>query len=171
MKPQFIIMSIDLAEKSTEKPFICGVAYSRSLKSYPKTGENGFVNTSLLSGVFEDVYASISAIAFNQKSTRTRSGDQYTHQLRLQFPNGDEYMAARIQELMRARYMIIKLTNGRSLIIGRNDVDQNTRPKITIESNTRTTQVTFECQSIFPAGHFNDLSGKLLPQLIPLSIA
>ena len=163
-------MSIDLAEKSTEKPFICGVAYSRSLKSYPKTGENGFVNTSLLSDVFEDLYASISAIAFNQKSTNTRSGVYFTQQLRLQFPNGDAFMAARIQELMRARYMIIKLTNGRSLIIGRNDVDQNTRPKITIESNTRTTQVTFESQSIFPAGHFNDLSGKLLPQLIPLSI-
>ena len=163
-------MSIDLTEKSAEKPFICGLAYSTNSKSFPEVGANGFVNTSLLAGIYDDLYASISTIAFNQKSTKTRSGVYFTRQLRLQFPNGDELMAARIQELLRARYMIIKLTNGRSLIIGRNDVDQNTRPTITIESNTRTTQVTFECQSIFPAGHFNDLSGKLLPQLIPLSI-
>ena len=54
-------------------------------------------------------------------------------------------MAARLQEILQSRYMIMKLTNGEFIIIGRNDIDQNTRPKITTESNTRTTQITFEC--------------------------
>lgn len=169
-EPQIVTMSINLAEKSTETPFICGLYYSKGDKSYPAIGPKGFTDTVLLEAAYQDVYASLSAIQLVQKSSSSRSGDSYTQQLRFQFPNGDTDMAARIQEIMRARYMIIKLTNKEFMIIGRNDLEQNTRPTITSENNTRITQITFESQSIFPAGRFNDVSGKLLPALIPLSL-
>ncbi|RXG32031.1 hypothetical protein [Leeuwenhoekiella marinoflava] len=163
-------MSINLAAKATQTPFICGLYYSKGDKSYAAVGSKGFTDTILLEEAYQDVYASLSAIRFSQKSTPSRSGDSFAQQLQFQFPNGDKEMAARITEIKRAKYMILKLTNNEFMIIGRNDLEQNTRPTITSENNTRTTQITFEAQSIFPAGRFNDVSGKLLPALIPLSL-
>ena len=162
-------MSIDLSQKSTQTPFICGLYYAKDGKAYAAVGLKGFNDTVLLEAAYQNVYASLSAISFIQKSSDSRSGRSYTQQLQFQFPNGDTFMADRIEEIQQARYMIMKLTNQELMIIGRNDLDQNTRPKITTESNTRTTQVTFECISISPTGRFTDLSGKLLPSLVPLS--
>ena len=161
-------MSINLAAKATQTPFICGLYYSKGDKSYAAVGSKGFTDTILLEEAYQDVYASLSAIRFSQKSSSSRSGDMYTQQLQFQFPNGDALMSDRIQEINQARYMILKLTNNELMIIGRNDLEQNTRPKITIENNTRTTQVTFECVSMFSAGRFTDVSGKLLPDFVPL---
>lgn len=162
-------MSINLAVKSIQTPFVCELYYSKGDKSFTAIGPNGFIDTLLLEAAYQDIYASLSAIQFVQKSSSSRSGDSFLQQLRFQFPNGDKQMGSRIQEILQTRYMIMKLTNGEFMIIGRNDIDQNTRPKITTESNTRTTQITFECVSIFPAGRFTDLSGKLLPDFVPLS--
>ena len=162
-------MSLDLANKSAETPFICSLHYAKAGSSYSAIGEKGFTDTVLLEAAYQDIYSSISTIRFSQKSTPSRSGDSFTQQVQFQFPNGDKEMAARLQEILQTRYMIMKLTNGELMIIGRNDIDQNTRPKITSENNTRTTQITFESVSIFPAGRFTDLSGKLMPDFVPLS--
>lgn len=161
-------MSSPLSSKSLVTPFICGLKYAGKSQSTPAvSGEGAFFNTVLLDVSSDDIYSSLSGIRFVQKSKDTRAGEMYTQELFFTFPNGDVDNANRIREIKRAHYMIVKLTDNTTFVIGRNDYEQNTQPKITTENTTRVTRVSFKVESIFPAGRFTDISGELLPSLFP----
>lgn len=161
-------MSSALSQKSLSTPFICGVRFSNDPEISLGTNPNNFNDVQLAIGATQDVYASISSLQYVQTSQRNKPGQEYNQKFQFQFPNGDTLIANRIEEIMTARVLILSLTDGSNMVLGRNDYYQNTRPTITSTNNTRTTQITFSCNSIFPVGKYTTLVASLLPQFFPI---
>jgi hypothetical protein len=72
--------------------------------------------------------------------------------------------------MQRVTFVKLKLTTGRDLVIGRNDIKQNARPRIKTETNIKTAEVKFETVSIFPAGYVANADAYGLPTLIPITL-
>lgn len=109
--------------------------------------------TSLLEQDFkDDLYVTSGSIEVSEKSTQTRSGLTYTQTVKFSLPSSDELRAKRIAQFKKVKFIGIQLTNKRSLFFGRNDVFQNTKPKVSISSNEKLTSVQFEQTSIAPLG-------------------
>lgn len=161
-------MPSPLNDKTNVTPFVCGVRFSEDATTFLGTNPSNFNDTGFIPGATEDIYTSISSLKYVQTSKRTKSGQAFNQKFQFQFPNGDAFIAQRIEDILKARILIIYLTDGSRMLLGRNDYYQNTRPSITTSNNTRITQITFECNSIFPAGKYDVLSGNLLPQLFPI---
>jgi hypothetical protein len=70
----------------------------------------------------------------------------------------------------KVRFVKLKLTNGMDLVIGRNDIQQNARPRVKIKTNEKKAEAEFETVSIFPSGFVDDANYIGLPILIPISL-
>src|SRR5690606_41671855 len=67
--------------------------------------------------------------------------------LMLSFPEKfDSSRADRIAQLHKIKFITLNLSNGKALIIGRNDFYQNTKPKVSVESNHRITQLSLRSE-------------------------
>ena len=105
-----------------------------------------------------------------EESAETAGNDFYKQVVTIRFPATDENRSQRIALIKKARFIKLILTNGLELVIGRNDIKQNARPKINIKTNIKTAEVEFATLSIFPAGFVSDVHAIGLPTLIPISL-
>jgi hypothetical protein len=62
------------------------------------------------------------------------------------------------------------LSDGRDIVIGRNDYKQNARPKIKIEANIQKGSASIETVSITPSGFVANANAYQLPSFIPLTL-
>jgi hypothetical protein len=160
-----------LFDKLKSNPSICGVevAFTGELIPSNITDWQQFYNATLSNTDFQKVYASSGSVTFNEETSETISGTLHKQKITIRFPSNDEKRSDRLMKFNKVRFIKIKLTNGKDLVIGRNDIQQNSKPKISMKSNHQLTEISFETVSIFASG-FVPNSDVIIgfPSLIPI---
>ena len=162
---------MDFAKKVQSVPNICKVFLDFTGKSLAYNPEEAnFQDTLLSNGLVQETYFHKGTIQFAENSTEVPAGTKYDQTLNISFNSSDPDRAKRIQELRKIRHVILVLTNGEKIVIGRNDYFQNKKPKVNTVNNHIKTAAEIYTESIIPASNYigNVLVG--LPDIIPLTL-
>lgn len=154
------------------RPYICGVLLSYDSTITPQVDAQIFQNffdTNIISPEIKSIYTTSSKTTFREESTVSRSGYSYRQVVSISLPVGSSTKSIDISNLEKVTHVILKLTNGKYLFIGRNDSNQNTRPKLKYQADQKIGSFQFETQSIFPAGYTELESVLGFPFLIPVN--
>lgn len=108
---------------------------------------------------FIPAYHSSGSFRFSENSQEVSAGHFYKQEAVFSFPSNDEKRAERIDKLQRLLYLELVLTDGRSLILGRNDIKQNAKPSIGVKSNLQRTEISVVTESLLPVTKLNNGSG------------
>lgn len=159
-------------DKVNSNVHACGIEICFSGDAVPSTitGWQPFYNSLFDGADFSKFYASLSSIDFSEESASTAAGTSFKHTISWRFPENDSMRAERIALLHTIKYVKIKFTNGRDLVVGRNDFNQNAKPIIKTVSNGRLCGVTIESLSITPAGFTPRIDAFGLPTLVPVTL-
>jgi len=161
-----------LLDKVNVNPNICGVelAFRGELTAATIPDWQQFYNSSMFAVDFSKTHIGLGSVSFGEESQRSAAGTSYKQKVVIRFPSNDQNRSERIALMDKVRFVKLKLTNGLDLVIGRNDIKQNARPKIQIKTNIKTAEAEFETVSIFPSGFVSDENAIGLPTLIPISL-
>lgn len=152
-------------KKVPQNPYPCKIYidFSGQLVGSNRQGIASFYNSQAIDAVWVEVYSGKAAIGFDEESAETTAGTIYTQKLQIRFPSNDPLRAFRIDYLRKAKFIVIKLTDNRFLVIGRNDYLQNKKPTIGTASNEKLTSVTFTNRSLVPAAFLtSEISGTII---------
>jgi len=114
-----------------------------------------FYDTKAIALELENAYFSKGSFSFSETSSNTDAGLLFDQKINFSFPS-NENRAERIDKFRQVRFIILKLNDGRKMILGRNDFNQNARIRPTFDNNLNTTEVYYKFQSIFPASFIYD---------------
>jgi hypothetical protein len=161
-----------LLDRVTVNPNICGVelAFTGELTAANIPDWQQFNNSSMFAVDFAKTHIGLGSVSFGEESQDNPAGPSYKQSVTIRFPSTDGNRSQRIELMQRVKFIKLKLTSGRDLVIGRNDFKQNARPKIKIKTNIKTAEVEFQTVSIFSTGFVTDLQSIGLPTLIPISL-
>lgn len=96
-------------------------------------------------------YFSVGSFAFSENLRTSQMGNEfYVQEAKFRFPSNDLRRAERISSFKKVKFLEMFLNDGSSFVMGRNDIDQNTRPTITTSSNFHSTEVVVRSESIQP---------------------
>lgn len=145
---------MQLLDRVRSNPFFCGIEISFLADAVPSIQVNWqpFYNSTFINNDFEKAYASIGSIDFQEESIDSAAGVSYDQKVVFRFPVTDANRSERIALFHTIKFVKLKLTTGQDIIIGRNDFQQNTKPKIKSKSNAKTCEINIESRSIFPSG-------------------
>lgn len=162
---------MNLANKVLVLPNICGIEIDLSsiLKPTIQPSLQPFFNTYIQNSQPIPVYTTPSKISFEETAEDTRAGMLYKQKLSLRFPSNDPLRALRISQYLKAKYLYIKLNNNMVFFMGRNDFFQNTPIKSSMQSNEKTTSITYTNESMFPTGFTNGSFDFSLPEDFPIN--
>lgn len=162
---------MQLLDRVLSNIHLCGVELSFTSTVVPSniTGWQPFYNSTFQNYDFQKAYASLASINFDEESNESSPGTSYKQKVTFRFPNSDSKRSERINLLGQVKFIKLKQTNGLDIVFGRNDFNQNTRPKMKIKQNEQICEVSFETSSIFPSGYTPNLNAFGLPVFIPLS--
>lgn len=161
---------MELLERVKVNPNICGVelAFAGELTAANIPDWQQFYNSSMIATDFSKTHIGLGSVSFAEESQDGPAGTSYKQSVTIRFPSSDGNRAERIALMDRVRFVKLKLTNGLDLVIGRNDFEQNARPRIKIKTNIKIAEVEFETVSIFASGFVDDANAIGLPTLIPI---
>ena len=161
-----------LAEKVPHLKNICGIAIDLSAVPVPSVSESGqpFYDSYLSSSAAQSVYFGKRSVSFSETSKESAAGTSWEIKASITFPNSDKNRALRIEEFRKAKFLIVQLSGGNALLVGRNDYSQNTAPVIKIKSDEQLTTVEFIVTSIMPTGLLPDHNSALLPHDVPVNL-
>ncbi|WP_445458414.1 hypothetical protein [Flavobacterium sp. HNIBRBA15423] len=161
-----------LLDKVISNIHLCGVAVAINGTYKPSDieGWQPFYNSTFENAEFNKAYASISSINYNEESINSPSGVSFKSKVSFRFPNSDPNKSERIEFFRKVKFIKLKQTNGLDIIIGRNDFNQNAKPKIKVKMNEQLCEVSFESESISPSGFSPSENSFGLPVLIPLTL-
>lgn len=145
---------MELKDKVIHLPTICGIQIDVTAEYLPAAGSASqpFTNTFIAQSEAEEIYFGKGSVSFSEKGKDTVAGMRYEQKLRISIPNGDVASAERINGYRNAKFIYIKLSGGKVLLLGRNDYFQNTRLKISVTSNHSKTTITYSTSAITPTG-------------------
>jgi hypothetical protein len=163
-------MPVSFSRVST-LPNICGIelAFTGTLKPSNIEGYQLFSNSIPQGTDFQKAHYGKATVNFEEKSETSSAGTSYRQKLSIRFPASDKDRADRIAQIHNVKYIKIKFSNSKDLVLGRNDFEQNARPKVKTDVDERLAQVEFETVSISPAGFMPAADGFGLPTLFPIS--
>ena len=163
---------MELLDKVRVNPNICGIelAFRGQVTASSIPGWQQFYNSGMVGTDFAKTHIGLGSVSFGEESEESAAGTSYKQSVTIRFPSTDGNRSERIALVQKAIFIKLKLTNGKDLIIGRNDFVQNARPKIKTKTNIKTAEVEFQTVSIFPAGFISDTNSIGLPTLIPISL-
>jgi len=161
-----------LSQRPPNLTYICGVAIDLTAIPVPSYSENSqsFYDSYLADSGAESVYYGKKSVRFSENKKESRSGDYWEISAEITFPVTDKNRALRLEKFRKARYMILKLSNGLAFLIGRNDYYQNARPKIQIQNTEHFSRVKFTVKSIVQTGFLPDYNEALLPHSVPVNL-
>lgn len=162
---------MSISKKIKDRPYICGVLLSFGSVVSPVAGADvlqNFFDTEISSPQIEAIYTTKSKTSFQERSQPTRSGYAYTQRLSISLPIGSIDRSEKIEKVKQCKHVVLQLTNGRYIFLGRNDQNPNTAPKMQYSADERIGTFQFTTQSMFPAGYtqLENLDG--FPFLIPV---
>lgn len=158
----------DFVDKKTH---LCGVelAFEKGTITLTDSGQP-FYNSIHLNRIFEKIKISKSSIEFLEESNSSPAGVVYNQKLGFRFADNDNKRAERLVLLEKIVFAKVNFTNGHSLLIGRNDFEQNTNPISKIKSNGKICQVEIETKSMYPVGNNKLINNYLFPMQITIEI-
>lgn len=161
-----------ILDRVTVNPNICAVevAFTGELTASSIPEWQQFYNSMMTGLDFTKTYVGLGSVSFGEESEYSLAGTSYKQSITIRFPSNDANRAERIALMQKVKFLKLKLTNGRDIVIGRNDYQQNARPKIKTETNIKTAEVKFQTISISPAGFVSNPDTYGLPTLIPISL-
>jgi hypothetical protein len=164
--------AMQLLDKVRSSSNICSIELSFDSVSVPSiiAGWQPFYNSIFENNDFKKAYASLSSIDFQEESQESIAGVSYEQKVSFRFPSTDLHRAERIALLQKIKFVKLKLTNGLDIIVGRNDFNQNTKPKVKVKMNQKVCEVNIESHSIFPSGYMPNLNAYGLPAFIPVTL-
>lgn len=152
-----------LTDRVTDNVHICGVEIAFVGKAIPSINP---VWQRLYNSIFEDddfqkVYAGLSSLQFNEESAVTGAGTYYKQKVTFRFPTTDNLRSERLVFISKIKFIKLILTNGLEIVVGRNDYEQNAKPKVDIKTNEQLAEVEVTTSSIFPAGYtYSSVNGS-----------
>jgi hypothetical protein len=159
-----------LLDRVTVNPNICGIelAFTGELTAANIPDWQQFNNSSMLAVDFAKTHIGLGSVSFGEESQDNPAGPSYKQSVTIRFPSTDDNRSQRIELMQRVKFIKLKLTSGRDLVIGRNDFKQNARPKIKIKTNIKTAEVEFQTVSIFSTGFVSNPDLLNNSALIPI---
>ena len=112
-------------------------------KRYYETKPTGIVKA-------EKVYLGRGSFRFQENPQTSEAGTSYKQTASFRFPSNDPMRGQRIDSFQKVKYLEMMLSNGDSLILGRNDIFQNRKPNVLVSSDLQMTEVKIESESIQP---------------------
>lgn len=163
---------MDLLKKVPVRHNICSVelAFNGNVLPSDIPDWQQFYNSFTVATDFSKTYVGLGTVNFNEESQDSNAGTFYKQTVSIRFPNCDANRSERMRLIQNVRFIKLKLTSGRDIIIGRNDIKQNARPKIKIKSNEQIAEVIFETISMFSAGFVINPDVFGLPAFIPVTL-
>lgn len=145
---------MQVLERVKDNPNICSVelGFTGELLAANIPDWQPFFNSSMLAIDFSKTHIGLGSVAFAEESDDSPAGTSYKQSVTIRFPSTDKNRSQRIALMAKVRFVKLKLTNGLDLVIGRNDFEQNARPRIKTKTNIKTAEAVFETVSIVPAG-------------------
>lgn len=162
---------MSLHNRVTENPTICGLelAFNGHLEPSPIVGFQPFVNSFMRSTDFEPTNFGLGSVTFSEESDVKQAGVYWKQTLTIRLAATDASRATRLAMMTKVKFLKLKLSNGLDLVMGRNDFNQNTKPKIAIKTNIKLAEIEFTTFSIIPAGFVlnpNIISNQQIPLMI-----
>jgi hypothetical protein len=163
---------MQLLDKVTINPNICGVelAFTGELLPSSIPDWQQFYNSAMVGTDFSKIYIGLASVSFGEESQESNAGTSYKQSVSIRFPATDGNRSERMDLLQGVKFLKLKLTNGRDLVIGRNDYKQNARPKIKTKTNEKLAEVVFETIAMFSAGFVSNPDAFGLPTFVPLTL-
>ena len=163
---------MELLDRAKVNVRICGVelAFNGQLTASSIPDWQQFYNSAMVQADFSKTYVGLASVAFEEYSEELSAGTLYKQKVVFSFPNADGNRSERLALLSRIKFVKLKLSDGRDIVIGRNDYKQNARPKIKIEANIQKGSASIETVSITPSGFVANASAYQLPSFIPLTL-
>ena len=163
---------MELLDRAKVNVRICGVelAFNGQLTAASIPDWQQFYNSAMVQTDFSKKYVGLASVAFEESSEELSAGTLYKQKVVFSFPNADGNRSERLALLSRIKFVKLKLSDGRDIVIGRNDYKQNARPKIKIEANVQKGSASIETVSITPSGFVANASAYQLPSFIPLTL-
>lgn len=160
-----------LLSRVSTLPNICGIELATTGTMLPSTiqGYQQFANSITQNADFISAHSGRAAVSFSEESVKSNAGIPYKQKLTIQFPGSDALRSDRIIYINKTRYIKILLSNGKHLLLGRNDFAQNARPIISIKTDHRLVQAEFETTSIMPTGYTPAFDAFGLPVFFPIT--
>ena len=161
-----------LFDKVKSVPNICGIqlAFNGELLPSIIEGYQPFINSLMQSTEFTKAYFGIGSVSFSEESDDSAAGTSWTQKLVIRFPGSDDSRAYRLAAFHKVKFIKIRLTNGRDLLMGRNDFGQNAKPMVKTSINANIGQAEFQTVSIMPLGYTPNPDTGGLPDFIPLDL-
>ena len=97
-----------------------------------------------------EVYHGKSSFRFSETGKETAAGVVYSQNITLRYPSMADKRAQRNHSFHSVKYVEMQLTDGTILIMGRNDIQQNTKIKVETSSDLNLTEVKMSAESIQP---------------------
>ncbi|MFL9844721.1 hypothetical protein [Flavobacterium rhizosphaerae] len=162
----------ELFERAKASSYICGIAlaFSGTVRPSSIEGYQPFYNSLPDGTQFQEAYFGKASVQFSEASDESNAGYSYQQTLAIKFPGSDKRRPERLAEISKAIYIMVRLSNGRSILMGRNDFEQNARPKILTKTDERLAQAQFITYSIFPSGYTPDPNAAGLPEFLPIDL-
>jgi len=144
---------MSLASKIADRPYICGVFLCFNTVFTPSTTFQNFYDTDFLQADVLSLYSTQSKVSFTETKVSTRAGYQFKQTVSVSLPIGDELRSENVYKIHTAEQIVLKLTNGEYLLVGRNDKLLNLLPKVSYQGAEHVASFTFNCSSITPSGY------------------
>jgi len=168
---------MSLLQKSVGSPFICKIYldFTGNLLPILNNGSLGFGDSTASNNTWNKIQFTKSRVSFNETSKTTDAGTEYSQSLSIRFKNNFELKSAEIALIEKTRFIQLEMSDGKKLVLGRNDFFQNRLPEKNISSDTESTTITFKTKSIFSFGYaevneFSDFLEFLLPNIVPINL-
>lgn len=159
-----------LLKKVSKTPSICSIYLDFTGDSINLDFQSSsFHSTILTNGLLEETHFQKGSVSLSEESDETAAGTYFKQTLQITFNSSDENRSERITEYHKTKHIIIKLSNGETLIMGRNDFKQNKRPRITSSHTHNKSTIQFYCESILPLSKYGGSVLVGLPEIIPLT--
>lgn len=170
---------MQVLEKVNNNPSICGIELDFTGELSPTFSQpyQNFFNSKANQLTWVNAYFGKRTVSFSETSKIDQNQNLYYIQtVSIKFPSNDAQRSERINVLSKVKFVKITLTNGSSLVIGRNDFFQNKKPKFQVTSDEKSTTVKYTSSSIFPTGFaelqdISQISDQLLPAGVPLTFS
>lgn len=164
---------MSLLGKISGTPFICKIYldFNGRLTPVNSAESQNFYDAVGNQYTWKETHFGKKSVRFSETEKRTTAGSIYTKNLQITFPNSDALRSDRIAKIKTTKFVRIELSNGNSILMGRNDFYQNKKLEITQKSDVLKTTITFKCVSMFSAGllRINDVS-QIVNFLIPTKV-
>ena len=163
---------MEILERVAVNPNICGVelALMGEITAANIPEWQPFFNSTMFAVDFAKTYVGLGSVSFGEESEYSLAGTSYKQSVTIRFPVNDENRSQRIELMQKVKFVKLILTDGREMLVGRNDYKQNARPKIKTKTNIKTAEAEFQTISMFSAGFISDVNSVGLPTLIPISL-